>query len=570
MPPLPPSGKKRSLDPLILHHWTLGFNVISDVTVLYGSQTGNAARLAAELTRRLRRMGFSAALNSMSDFPPDRIAEAKNLLLVVSTHGEGQPPDKAVGLHEFLHGAGAPRLDGLRFAVLALGDVGYAKFCAAGRQFDHRLAELGAERLFPRADCDVDYTEPAEAWMQGVAAALRRVTEAAGESLGLAPSGGPAAEAAPDGYSQARPFPAELVERILLNGRGSDKATWHLEFSLEGSGLEYTPGDALGICPENDPRLVDELLRAMRWPDDAPVPAGRQQRPLWEALLRYYEITRLTRPLLEQAVRFGAAGLADLLRSDRQAQLDAYLAGRDLLDLVQEFRLSGVPPTEFVPILRRIPPRLYSIAGSARVCPNRVAVTMAAVRYRARGRSRSGVCSAHCAERVALGDRVPVYVSGNPNFRLPSDPAAPIVMIGPGTGVAPFRAFLQEREATGATGRNWLFFGDRRFRTDFLYQTEWQDWLRKGILARLDVAFSRDAAQKTYVQHRMTERRRELFAWLAEGATIYVCGDAQRMAPNVHAALEAAVAAEGRMTDRAARDFVAELLRQGRYQRDVY
>lgn len=540
------------------------------VTVLYGSQTGNAARLAADLTRRLQRAGFPAARHSMNDFPPGRIAEVPNLLLVVSTHGEGNPPDKAARFHEFLHGPNAPRLTGLRYSVLALGDIGYAQFCAAGRQFDRRLDELGAERLFPRADCDVDYTEPAEAWMQGVLAVLRRAAAAAGEPLGPAGPGGPAAEAAPAGYSRACPFPAEMVERILLNGRGSDKATWHLEFSLEGSGLDYAPGDALGIFPENDPQLVDELLRAMRWPDDAPVPAGRQQRPLWEALLRHYEITRLTRPLLEQAVGFGATGLAELLRPDRQAQLDAYLAGRDLLDLVREFRLANVPPAEFVSILRRMPPRLYSIAGSKRANPDRVAVTMAAVGYRAHGRDRRGVCSAHCAEGLAVGDRVPVFLSDNPNFRLPADPAAPIVMIGPGTGVAPFRAFLQEREATGATGRNWLFFGDRRFRTDFLYQTDWHAWLRKGILTRMDVAFSRDTAQKTYVQHRMMERRRELFAWLAEGATIYVCGDEKRMAPNVHAALESIVAAEGRMSASAAHDFVAELLQQGRYQRDVY
>ncbi len=540
------------------------------VTVLYGSQTGNAARLAADLTRRLQRAGFSAARHSMNDFPPDRIAEAPNLLLVVSTHGEGKPPDKAARFHEFLHGPNAPRLAGLRYSVLALGDIGYAQFCAAGRQFDRRLAELGAERLFPRTDCDVDFTEPAEAWMQGVLAVLRRAAEAAGEPLGPPAPDGAADQAAPAGYSRARPFPAELVERILLNGRGSDKATWHLEFSLEGSGFEYAPGDALGIFPENDPQLVDELLRAMRWPDDALVPAGRQQRPLWEALQRYYEITRLTRPLLEQAIGFGATGLADLLRPDRQAQLDAFLAGRDLLDLVREFRLAGIPPAEFVRMLRRMPPRMYSIAGSARVDPNRVAVTMATVGYRAHGRDRRGVCSAHCAERIAVGDRVPVFLSDNPNFRLPADPAAAIVMIGPGTGVAPFRAFLQEREATGATGRSWLFFGDRRFRTDFLYQTEWHAWLRKGILTRMDVAFSRDAAQKTYVQHRMMERRRELFAWLADGATIYVCGDEKRMAPNVHAALESIVAAEGRMTDRAAREYMAELLQQGRYQRDVY
>lgn len=544
-----------------------------DVTILYGSQTGNAARLAADLTRRLRRVGFRAALSCMSEFPVERLDELRNLLVVVSTHGQGNPPDKAARFHEFLHGAACPRLDRLRFAVLALGDIGYAHFCAAGRRFDERLAELGAERLFPRADCDVDYTEPAGAWMQGVLAVLLSEADAAGRKPGRSTSSFTEADDTPSpsaGNSRDRPFPAELIDRILLNGRGSDKATYHLQLSLEGSGLEYAPGDALGIYPENDPNLVDALLRAMRWEDDTLVPAGKESRPAWEALLRYYEITRLTRPLLEQAARLGAVGLADLLQAGKEPELQAVMAGRDLLDLVRDFSLSGVPPDTFVPMLRRMPPRMYSIAGSLRANPNRVAVTMAAVTFRAHGRSRSGVCSTYCTARVAVGDHLRVFVNDNPNFRLPDDPAAPIIMVGPGTGVAPFRAFLQEREAAGATGKNWLFFGSRRFRTDFLYQTDWQRWLNMGILTRMDVAFSRDTHQKTYVQHRMAEHRRELFSWLAEGAYLYVCGDEKRMAPNVHTALETIVAGEGGMSASAARDYVTELMHQGRYQRDVY
>ena len=541
-----------------------------DVTVLYGSQTGNAARIATDLTRRLRRMGLRPVLRCMSEMPSNRLAETRYLLSVVSTHGQGDPPDKAVRFYEVLHGENAPRLVGVRFAVLALGDIGYAQFCAAGRRLDQRLAELGAERLVPRADCDVDYTESAEAWMHGALDVLAR--EVGGGPRRRPSDYRPTATlpGMPAGYSRARPFSAELVDRFKLNGRGSGKATYHLEFSIEGAGLKYEPGDALGVYPENDPRLVEELLRAMRWDDDAPVPAGGAKHSLWDALLRYYEITRLTRPLLEQASRFGMPYLAELLHPERKAELDAYMDGRDLLDLVRDFSLWHVPPAEFVAILRRMPPRLYSIAGSYRANAGRVAVTMATVRYRTHGRDRCGVCSAYCTDRISVGECVPVFVNDNPNFRLPADPASDLVMIGPGTGVAPFRAFLQEREATGATGKSWLFFGDHRFRTDFLYQTDWHRWLQQGRLTRMDVAFSRDTEPKTYVQHRMMEHRRVLLSWLNHGAYVYVCGNQKRMAPSVHSALETILAGSAGTAPCEACNRLKELMTQGRYQRDVY
>jgi sulfite reductase (NADPH) flavoprotein alpha-component len=495
------------------------------------------------------------------------------LLAIVSTHGEGDPPDKAVQFHEFLHGNRAPKLGGVQFSVLALGDLTYEHFCQTGKDFDKRLEELGAARLFPRTDCDVAYDEPADAWMEGVLAALCREAEDSGQAVPAANVVAQVADSAQPAaaeYCRARPFSAEVLENLTLNGRGSDKETRHLEVSLEGSGFQFEPGDALGVYPENDPRLVDALLEQMRWKPDELVPVGKEQHPLREALLNDYEITVLTKPLVKQAAQFSRDGLAELLRPEHESRLTSYLGGRDLLNLVRDFSLSGTPAEDFVGILRKMPPRLYSIANSYEANPDEVHLTVAVVRYHAHGRGRAGVCSIQCAERVQPGDRLRVYVNSNPNFRLPTSPDAPMIMVGPGTGVAPFRGFLEQREETGATGKNWLFFGSRRFRTDFLYQVEWQRWLSDGVLTRMDVAFSRDTKQKVYVQHRMLEHSRELFSWLEEGAYFYVCGDEQRMAPDVHATLETIVRQEGGLSADAARDYVTELQQQGRYQRDVY
>jgi len=545
-----------------------------EVTVLFGSQTGNAARLAAELSRRLGQRGFQATLSCTSQYQPRHLKKEKRLLIVASTHGEGDPPDKARQFHQFLLSKRAPKLEGLQFSVLALGDLSYEKFCQTGKDFDARLEELGATRLHPRTDCDVVYDEPAEAWMEGVVAALCRQAEEAGVSAASAsmirPLAGGAAAAAATAYSRARPFPAEVLENLNLNGRGSDKETRHLELSIEGSGFEFRPGDSLGICPQNDPKLVDELIGEMGWKDDELVPAGKQERPLREALLKDYEITVLTKPLLQQAARFSQDGLAKLVGPENEPKLKAYLDGRDLLDLVRDFSLSGVPAKDFVGVLRRLPPRLYSIASSFTANPDEVHLTIAAVRYEAHNRRRGGVCSLYCAERLRPDDKLPVYVNENPNFRLPADPSTPIIMVGPGTGVAPFRGFLEEREETAAGGKAWLFFGDRRFRDDFLYQTDWQRWLKEGVLTRMDVAFSRDTDRKVYIQHRMLEHARELFSWLREGAYFYVCGDEKRMAPDVHAALETIVHQEGSLNRDAARAYLADLQQQGRYQRDVY
>ncbi len=371
-------------------------------------------------------------------------------------------------------------------------------------------------------------------------------------------------------FTRTNPFTAEVLENFNLNGRGSDKETRHLKLAIEGSGLCFEPGDSLGIYPHNDPQLVDDVIGHMGWNPQEVIPAGKQELPLREALIRHYEITLLSKQLLKQAATFSQDGLQDMVQADANEKLKAYTRGRDLLDLVRDFSIKGVPPREFVPVLRKLPARLYSIASSFRANSDEVDLLIAALRYQAHNRDRLGTCSVHCAERVESGDSLQVFVHSNPNFRLPADADAPIIMVGPGTGVAPFRSFVEDREESGAGGKSWLFFGDRRFRTDFLYQVEWLRWLKLGMLTRLDVAFSRDQGAKVYVQHRMLEKARELYGWLQEGAHFYVCGSVNPMAANVHAALVGIVQNEGGKSKEEAEAYVAGLREQGRYQRDVY
>lgn len=537
-----------------------------EITILFGSQTGNATRLAGDLAQRLQEHGFNTTLWCMSEYRTNNLKKAGHLLIVTSTHGDGDPPDKAMAFHDFLHSRRAPKLEGLNFSVLALGDVSYEHFCQTGKRFDQRLEELGGKRLYPRVDCDVDYHEKAEAWMQGVLQVLTHDDDA-NVSVAHAPSTLATPVAA---HSRLNPFSAEVLENFALNGRGSDKQTLYVKLSLEGSGLAFEPGDSLGIVPQNHPALVDELIGHMGWKADECVTAGKEEVSLREALLKHYEITLLTRPMLEQVANFSRDGLHKLMSEGRDEDVRAYIQGRDVLDLVQDFSLAGVSACDFLGTLRKLPPRLYSISSSHKANPEEVDVTISVVRYCAHDRNRCGTCSVHCAERVTTGDQLPVYINGNPNFRIPADPHIPLIMIGAGTGVAPFRAFLEDREENGAAGRTWLFFGERRFRTDFLYQLDWLRWRKRGVLSRMDVAFSRDQDRKVYVQHRMLERSRDLYAWLQDGAHVYVCGDQKRLAPDVHAALETIVQQEGRLSADGARSYLSELQRQNRYQRDVY
>ena len=540
-----------------------------EVTVLYGSQTGNSSGLSKKLAKKLEEQGLQVTLSAMGDFKPNGLKKIENLLIVVSTHGEGEPPDNAIPLHEFLNSKRAPKLDGLKYSVLALGDTSYEFFCQTGKDFDQRLQELGGTPIVPRVDCDVDFDEAAAEWMNDVLASLSSTPATAGtissEAVVAAVSGGESE------YNRTNPFKAEVLENLNLNGRGSDRETRHIELSLEGSNLDYEPGDSLGVFPENHPRLVNELIAAMGWNADERVTVNKsgEQVSVYEALLRYFEITAVTKPVAQELAKLSPdSGLANLLAND--AEFRNVMNSCDLLDLVQDYNLKGIPAVEFVAVLRKIPARLYSIASSSKSFPDEVHLTVRTVRYEARGRERYGVCSVHLAERIEAGDSLPVYIQHNPNFKLPENPDAPIIMIGPGTGVAPFRSFLGEREETGAEGKTWLFYGDQHFLTDFLYQTEWQRSLKDGVLTKMDVAFSRDTEHKVYVQHRMLENSKELYQWLQEGAVIYVCGDEKKMAHDVHGALATILEQEGGLTSEQALEYLTRLQQEKRYQRDVY
>lgn len=542
--------------------------ITKEVTILYGSQSGNAKRLAEDAAKTMKGRGFQATVSSMSDFKGNSLKKIQNLLVIVSTHGEGAPPDNALSFYEFLHSKRAPKLDGLHFSVLALGDSSYEFFCKTGKDFDSQLEKLGGSRIYPRFDCDLDYEEPAAEWLDGV---LNGFGEAQGEAAAAVEA--EPIDAAQSSFSRTNPFRAEVLENINLNGRGSNKETHHLELSLEGSGLVYKPGDALGIYPENDPALVDQLLNELKWGHEEKVTINKQGDActLREALTSHYEITSLSKPLVDKIAKLSKnKNVHDLLLPGSVAKLRTYIDGRDILDFIRDFGPWGESAEEFVSILRKIPARLYSIASSFSANPEEVHLTIGTVRYETQGRLRNGVCSVFCAERLQPGDTLPVFIQHNDMFKLPKSPDTPIIMIGPGTGVAPFRSFLQEREETGASGKTWLFFGDQHFVTDFLYQTEWQKWVKDGVLTKMDVAFSRDTEKKVYVQHRLLEKSKELFAWIEEGAVVYICGDEKNMAKDVHRALIEIIEKEGSTGRERAEEYLAELQKQGRYLRDVY
>jgi len=547
--------------------------VSREVTILFGSQTGNSQRLAKALSKKLEDHGFQVALSSMRDFKPNGLKKLHNLLLLVSTHGEGDPPDNAISFYEFLHSKRAPQLEELRYSVLALGDTSYEFFCQTGKDLDKRLEELGGKRICTRVDCDLDYDEPAAEWFESVLSGLSATQEGASVGATASTLNSVTGSLEQSAYSRTQPFHAEVIENINLNGRGSGQETRHLALSIEGSGFQFEPGDCIGIFPENHPELVDSLISTMGWKPDDVVTVNKQgeQRPLREALLQNFEITVLTKPLLEQAAQFSSNNqLRELLQPGHEQELKQYLNGRDLLDFIQDFAPWEGSASDFTAILRKLPARLYSIASSYKANPDEVHLTIRALHYDSNGRKRHGVCSVQCAERLEPGDTLPIYVHTNPNFKLPESPDTPIIMIGPGTGIAPFRSFMEEREETGAEGKTWLFFGDRHFLTDFLYQTDWQRWLKDGVLTRMDVAFSRDTAEKVYVQHRMLEKSRELYEWLQEGAAIYVCGDEKHMAHDVNATLIKILEQEGGMSTTEAETYLSDLQQQQRYQRDVY
>lgn len=538
------------------------------ITLLYGSETGNAQGLAEIFEERLSNIGHNVTLKAMDEFKPKNLKNVEDLFIITSTQGEGDPPDNAAELHEFIHGRKAPKLEGVRFSVLALGDQTYEFFCQTGKDFDKKLEELGAERLYERVDCDVDYEEDAEKWMANVINTIDSAPEGTQSEQVVSESIKSAKEKK---YSKANPYQAEVLENINLNGRGSNKETRHIEFLLDNFGEEYEVGDCLVVLPQNDPALVELLMSKLGWDpgDQIEISEDGDTISLEEALTSYFEITKLTRPLLQNAAAyFDNEALEDKVQDSEWIQ--NYIEGRDFIDLLNDFPPEELEPEDLYQILRKLPPREYSISSSYQSLPDEVHITVGAVRYNTHGRDRSGVCSVQFAERIQPGDTVPIYLKRNPNFKFPKDGDTPIIMIGPGTGIAPFRAHMQEREEYGYKGNTWLFFGDQHFTTDFLYQTEWQEWLKDGVLEKMNVAFSRDTDQKVYVQHRIAEHSKEFNEWLEKGASIYICGDEKNMAKDVHQAIRNVLVKEQNLTEEDAESYLKQMKKDKRYQRDVY
>jgi sulfite reductase (NADPH) flavoprotein alpha-component len=536
------------------------------VYILYGTHTGNSERLAKLTGKRLSEKGIPSKVIDMGSFKLKELSDIKSLLIIVSTHGIGEPPIQATELYEFLQSSKAPKLDHMKFSVLALGDSAYTQFCQTGKDFDQILEKSGGQRLYRRVDCDVDFEDDYTSWFENISTHLTKEgnyftsqpekrTILSNETIEVV-------------YNRKNPYPATISKKINLNGRQSSKETIHLELDLKGSNLKYEPGDALGIYATNSNRLIEPILNLLQFSGAETVDSYQGKKSLLEALTSDYELTPLTSVSLNRYAELTGSTRLKKLTEDNTAVMD-YLYGRDIYDLIREipFKLS---PEAFISLLRKNSPRMYSIASSQDSVDDEVHVLVSVVRYEAYGRYKDGHCSAYLSDRLNEEDKVKIFIDPNSRFKLPLDPNLPIIMVGAGTGVAPYRSFMQHREVHGSTGKSWLFFGERNFTTDFLYQTEWLQSLRDGVLTRADVAFSRDQQQKIYVQDRMKNQGKEIFSWLEDGAHFYVCGDAQKMAKDVDRTLREIVQTHGGMSKGSTDEYIKYLQISDRYQTDIY
>ena len=539
---------------------------VPTITLISASQTGNARRVAEALRDDLLAAKLNVKLVNAGDYKFKQIAAEKLLVVVTSTQGEGEPPEEAVALHKFLFSKKAPKLDGTAFAVFGLGDTSYEFFCQSGKDFDNKLAELGAERLLDRVDADVEYQAAAAEWRARVVEALKARAPVAAPAQ-LATSGA-VNDIHTSPYTKEAPLTATLSVNQKITGRNSEKDVRHIEIDLGDSGLRYQPGDALGVWYQNDPQLVKELVELLWLKGDEPVTVEGKTLPLSEALQWHFELTVNTATIVENYATLTRSESLLPLVGDK-AQLQQYAAATPIVDMVR-FSPVQLDAEALIGLLRPLTPRLYSIASSQAEVESEVHVTVGVVRYEIEGRARAGGASSFLADRVEEDGEVRVFIEHNDNFRLPANPETPVIMIGPGTGIAPFRAFMQQRAADGAQGKNWLFFGNPHFTEDFLYQVEWQSYVKEGLLTRIDLAWSRDQQQKIYVQDKLREQGAELWRWINDGAHIYVCGDANRMAKDVENTLLEVIAEYGAMDAEAADEFLSELRVERRYQRDVY
>lgn len=540
----------------------------ASITVISASQTGNARRVAEQLRDDLTAAGLGVTLVNAGDYKFKQIAQEKLLLVVTSTQGEGEPPEEAVALHKYLFSKKAPQMAGTAFAVFGLGDTSYENFCQTGKDFDARLAELGGERLFDRADADVDFKSAAEAWRKQIVDVLKqRVPQATAAQTQVSVAGS-VAQIVNSPYSKESPLTASLAVKQKITGRNSDKDVRHIEIDLGESGLSYQPGDALGVWYHNDPDLVEEIIGLIWRTGDETVTLNDQTMTLREALTERLELTQNTTVIVEKYAALSRDEHLIELLADKH-QLQQYAQTTPLPDMIRQSP-ADLDAEQLVALLRPLTPRLYSIASSQEEVGSEVHITVGVVRYEVDGRARTGGASGYLADRLEEDGELRVFIEHNDNFRLPANPQTPVIMIGPGTGIAPFRAFIQQRAAEGAEGLNWLFFGNPHFTEDFLYQVEWQRFVKDGVLSRIDLAWSRDQKHKVYVQDKLREQGAEVWRWIEQGAHIYVCGDANRMAKDVEQALLELLAEHGGMDAEQADEFLSELRVERRYQRDVY
>lgn len=568
----------------------------TQLLLLYGSQTGSAEGLAKQTAKEAKSKGFEVSLLSLNEFVSKPSHPVSRVLIITSTWGDGDPPDNATEFWKWLSASPPPEVARWNYAVLGLGDRNYSDFCGAAKKFDARLAELKAHRLLPLAECDVDYHSTAQAWLSQLWSAFSQVQLNPNPSATISASSStttPSRQSAPSPnhalpaqegleskgtrdcsprFDKSHPFPGRLLSNRKLNGPASDKDTRHLEFQIDTAQLPYQAGDALGVLPLNCPVLVEELLACIGCSGDESITIDDSSSiSLQQGLLARFVIANPTTALLrELAARSHNPTLLDLLSPGRQSDLVDWCRGRDVVDVLHFCNRPRFAAAEFASLLSPLRPRLYSISSSPLAVPNQVHLTVAVVRYESHGRPKKGVCSTFLAERVPSQSTVPIFVQTSHGFRPPADPSTPMIMVGPGTGIAPFRAFLQERQALGARGSNWLLFGDQKRASDFLYAEELEAWRKDGFLTRLDLAFSRDQERKVYVQDRMREHASTLWSWLEQGAHFYVCGDAKRMAKDVDSALRSILMSTGGLTDDQALDYIKTLKAQHRYQRDVY
>lgn len=542
-----------------------------DVHVLYGTETGNAEEIAETFETKLKSQNLNVHLWDMDDFPRDSLPEVEHLFIICSTQGVGEPPINALDLYDYLHGDDAPQLDQVNFAVLALGDQDFPDFCQAGKDFDHILGQLGANRVADRVDCDFDYEETAEQWITNMLELLTQAPSNTNEETPSVENEDVTIEEPQAPYSKSNPFQAEVLKNTILTQPEASREVRHLEISLEGYREAYEPGDSLVVIPQNDPVLVNQLIDALNWDAETPIQMNDSDsmRSLKEALTHDFEIAKLTPVLMKNAAELLGNPMlnANIQKSE---WVQNYIYGKDVIDLIRDFTPVALEPNMLPQLLRKLPPREYSIASSNKINPNSVHITVRVVKYEAHRRERFGVCSVQLADRTSVGDKLPVYLKKNPNFKFPYDTETPVIMIGAGTGIAPYRAYLQERAYLNLKGEQWLIFGNQNYHHDFLYKDDLEQWLEEGVLSKLDLAFSRETENKIYVQHRIEENSAEFYKWIQAGATIYLCGNKDEMASGVHESLIKVLIKEGNMDETEAEAYLTEMIKNQRYQRDVY